>query len=311
VEGQRAPPSRLRTARSISAPTSHRTTSVERARAGGPDGGPGRARPHQGHPLDPRPKVKPIELFEQGKIDAFLGFPPEPQDLRTRHIGHVIVNTAVDRPWSQYCCCVLGPIQIMRGRTRWRPSGRCARSSRPRILCATEPSRAARLFVEGGFTARYDYAQQALSELPYDEWREFDSEDTIRFTPCACAKPASPSRARKRSSPRAPTGAFSTNAIKDYGELPVEDAQDRGQEALQQDLAKVTDLADRLLGEIDGLVAAAPPTDVVGQVLRAIKPLDAPDSGYAVLRRDASLSLRTMHPTGISCRVGLRATGIT
>jgi NitT/TauT family transport system substrate-binding protein len=33
------------------------------------------------------PKVKPIDLFEQGKIDAFLAFPPEPQDLRTRHIA--------------------------------------------------------------------------------------------------------------------------------------------------------------------------------------------------------------------------------
>src|ERR1700739_3071208 len=48
------------------------------------------------------PKVKPIELFVQGKIDAFLGFPTEPQDLRARNIGHVILNTAVDRPWSQY-----------------------------------------------------------------------------------------------------------------------------------------------------------------------------------------------------------------
>jgi class 3 adenylate cyclase len=68
------------------------------------------------------------------------------------------------------------------------------------------------------------------------------------------------------------------NAIKGYGELLVEEAQDRGQEALQQDLAKVVDLADRLLGEIDRLVAAAvPPTDVVGNVLRAIKPLDALD----------------------------------
>jgi hypothetical protein len=27
------------------------------------------------------PSVKPIELFVQGKIDAFLGFPPESQDL--------------------------------------------------------------------------------------------------------------------------------------------------------------------------------------------------------------------------------------
>src|SRR5215470_15991601 len=30
--------------------------------------------------------VKPMELFAEGKIDAFLGFPPEPQELRTRNI---------------------------------------------------------------------------------------------------------------------------------------------------------------------------------------------------------------------------------
>jgi adenylate cyclase len=69
------------------------------------------------------------------------------------------------------------------------------------------------------------------------------------------------------------------SAIKGYGELLVEEAQDHGQEALQEDLAKVVDLADRLLSEIDRLVegAAAPPIDVVGNVLRAIKPLDATD----------------------------------
>src|SRR6516162_3188086 len=52
-------------------------------------------------------KVKPLELFADGKIDAFLGFPPEPQELRARRIGHVIVNSSVDRPWSQYFCCML------------------------------------------------------------------------------------------------------------------------------------------------------------------------------------------------------------
>jgi NitT/TauT family transport system substrate-binding protein len=35
--------------------------------------------------------------------------------------------------------------------------------------------------VERGFTDRYDYALQALSEVPYDRWREYDPEDTIRF----------------------------------------------------------------------------------------------------------------------------------
>ena len=38
-----------------------------------------------------------------------------------------------------------------------------------------------RLLVDGGFTERYDYALQTLSGLPYDKWREYDAEDTIRF----------------------------------------------------------------------------------------------------------------------------------
>src|SRR5262249_6760209 len=49
-----------------------------------------------------------LRLFEKGEIDVFLGQPPETQDLRGRHIGHVILNTAIDRPWSQYYCCLLG-----------------------------------------------------------------------------------------------------------------------------------------------------------------------------------------------------------
>jgi NitT/TauT family transport system substrate-binding protein len=47
------------------------------------------------------PKVKPKELFIDGKIDAFLGLPLESQELRGHGIGHVIVKTSVDRPWSQ------------------------------------------------------------------------------------------------------------------------------------------------------------------------------------------------------------------
>jgi adenylate cyclase len=69
------------------------------------------------------------------------------------------------------------------------------------------------------------------------------------------------------------------NAIKGYGELLVEEAQDSGRDALLADLGKVLDLADRLLGEIDriGETAAAPPLDIVGTVLRAIRPLGEAD----------------------------------
>ena len=32
------------------------------------------------------PDIKPMSLFAQGKIDAFLGFPPEPQELAARQV---------------------------------------------------------------------------------------------------------------------------------------------------------------------------------------------------------------------------------
>jgi len=46
------------------------------------------------------------QLLAEGKIDAFLATPPETQELRAQNVGHVIVNWAVDRPWSNYFCCM-------------------------------------------------------------------------------------------------------------------------------------------------------------------------------------------------------------
>jgi NitT/TauT family transport system substrate-binding protein len=48
-------------------------------------------------------------------------------------------------------------------------------------LCAADPARAARQLVDGGVTPRYDYALQALDEIPYEKWREYDAKDTMRF----------------------------------------------------------------------------------------------------------------------------------
>jgi NitT/TauT family transport system substrate-binding protein len=127
------------------------------------------------------PNISPMALFAEGKIDAFLGGPPEPQELRARKIGHVIFNSSVDRPWSQYFCCMLGGNREF---VKKHPvaAKRVVRAMlKATDLCATEPERAARRLVDGGFTTRYDYALQTLSELPYDKWRDYDAEDTIRF----------------------------------------------------------------------------------------------------------------------------------
>ena len=127
------------------------------------------------------PSVKPMQLFIDGKLDGFLGLPPEPQELHARRVGHVIVDSTVDRPWSQYFCCMLA------GRREFVQKYPIATKRVTRAilkaadLCATEPARAARLLVDGGFTKRYDYALQTLSGLPYDKWRDYDAEDTIRF----------------------------------------------------------------------------------------------------------------------------------
>src|SRR5260370_31198044 len=51
------------------------------------------------------PSPKPMDLFAEGKIDAFLGNPPDPQEFAPPNIGNVILNTPKDPPWSKYFSC--------------------------------------------------------------------------------------------------------------------------------------------------------------------------------------------------------------
>jgi len=123
----------------------------------------------------------PAELFSDGKIDACLGLPPVPQELRARNVGHVVVNSSMDDPWSQYFCCMLAGnrdfVQKYPVATK-----RVVRAILKAIdVCASDPASAARRLVNGGFTPRYDYALQTLRDVPYDKWREYDPEDTMRF----------------------------------------------------------------------------------------------------------------------------------
>jgi NitT/TauT family transport system substrate-binding protein len=127
------------------------------------------------------PSIKPLELFKHGKIEAYLGFPPGPQEMRARGLGHVLVSTPTDRPWSQYFCCMLfGHREFVRNHPV--ATKRAMRAIlKAADLCASQPERAARLLVERGFAPRYDYVLQTLSDVPYDKWREYDPEDTLRY----------------------------------------------------------------------------------------------------------------------------------
>jgi len=125
--------------------------------------------------------AEPLELFAEGKLDAYLAFPPDVQELHARKVGHVILRTAVDRPWSQYFCCMLAANREYAARYPVATKRVIRAFLKASDLCASKPEMAARLIVEGGFTERYEYALQTLTENPYTAWREYDAEDSMRF----------------------------------------------------------------------------------------------------------------------------------
>jgi NitT/TauT family transport system substrate-binding protein len=122
-----------------------------------------------------------VPLLVEGKIDALMAFPPFAQELRARQIGHVVVNSMQDRPWSQYFCCLLTGNQEF-VRTHPVATKRALRAIlKAADMCATDPERVARFLVSNGYATRYDYALQAMKDIPYNKWREYNPEDTVRF----------------------------------------------------------------------------------------------------------------------------------
>jgi NitT/TauT family transport system substrate-binding protein len=123
----------------------------------------------------------PKGLLADDKIDAFMTFPPWAQELRAQRAGHVILNSAVDRPWSQYFCCMLvGNSDFVRRNPI--ATKRVVRAMmRANDICATKRDWVAKSLVDRGFTPRYDYARQGLDDVSYSAWREYDAEDSVRF----------------------------------------------------------------------------------------------------------------------------------
>ena len=119
------------------------------------------------------PKDEAIELFKRGKIDAFMSFPPGPQQLEAAGIGHTLVDTNVDRPWSQYyCCMILGRRDFIRNNPI--ATRKVIRSIlRANDLVAQDPEMAAQLLVDKKLTKADDqkFMVQSLREIPYDKWR--------------------------------------------------------------------------------------------------------------------------------------------
>lgn len=120
-------------------------------------------------------------LLAEGGIDAYLGFPPDPQELRAKKVGRLLLDSAVDRPWSQYFCCMIAANREWA--TRHPVAARRAVRAilKGSELCAADPEIGAKAFLAQGFNFDPEHARQALRELPYGKWRDYNPEETVRF----------------------------------------------------------------------------------------------------------------------------------
>jgi NitT/TauT family transport system substrate-binding protein len=123
-----------------------------------------------------------LQQFEAGTIDAIAVAALGSTALRIARIGHVILDGAADPPWSQYFG---GMVTGNREFAEKHPAAtkRALRAIlKATDVCAREPERAARNLADKGVTiGTYDLILDAISELSYAAWREFNPEDTMRF----------------------------------------------------------------------------------------------------------------------------------
>jgi NitT/TauT family transport system substrate-binding protein len=140
--------------------------------------------------MDPRKDVEWVDAhtfddtmayFLDGKADSFLAFPPQPQKVRAKKVGHVIVNTSQDAPWSQqFCCMAAARPQFVKDHPV--ATKRAVRAFvKAADICAQDPDRAARMLVAKGYEPSQEIALDVLKSLSYKRWRTHNAEDSLRF----------------------------------------------------------------------------------------------------------------------------------
>ena len=131
--------------------------------------------------LVPSEPYEAARLLSSGEVDGLVAFPPNTQSLAADKIGHVVLDSMTDRPWSDYFCCM-----AVANRTWMERHPVAARRALRAMMkgadvVAREPEQSARVLVDGGFTSNFDYACDILKKMPYDVWRGLDPLDSVRF----------------------------------------------------------------------------------------------------------------------------------
>lgn len=124
-----------------------------------------------------------VRVLAAGEVDGLLALPPFSQQLRASGVGHVVVDSKVDRPWSQYFCCMA---TVNRDFMADNPVA-TKRAFRALLegadVVSEDPERGFRAMVDLGYTNEkmYDATVEDLRRIPFDTWRQYDPADTLRF----------------------------------------------------------------------------------------------------------------------------------
>jgi ABC-type nitrate/sulfonate/bicarbonate transport system substrate-binding protein len=115
------------------------------------------------------------EYFADGLVEI------TPEELRLKQVGHVIIDTSQDRPWSQYFCCMVAANRDFVQRHPIATKHALRAILKAADICAADPQSAARFLSDKLYEPRFQIGLSVMQRLPYNRWREDDPEDTLRF----------------------------------------------------------------------------------------------------------------------------------
>jgi len=131
--------------------------------------------------LTGRDALDAMDLFIEGKADAFMGWAQEPSELRLQQAGHVIVDIGQDRPWSQYFCCMVAANRDFVERNPIATKRALRAMLKSADICAADPERVARFLAAKLYETRYPIGLEVMNNTHFNLWRTVNPADTLRF----------------------------------------------------------------------------------------------------------------------------------
>lgn len=127
------------------------------------------------------PIAESKQALAEERIDAVLAFPPDAQELRAKGVGNVLLNSTKDRPWSQYFCCLIAANRDFAQRHPVAAKRALRAILKAGEICAADPDRAVKAYLGQGLSTDERYVGQAMRDVPFGAWRDYNAEDTLRF----------------------------------------------------------------------------------------------------------------------------------